>query len=482
MKSFPMFIKTTDRRVVIAGGGEQAAQKARLMLKTDAQIVLLADHLDAELQGLVTARRAVQTKGPINVQSFAGAAMVFIGTGCPGIDASLHAIAKAASVPVNVVDQPHLCDITTPSLVDRDPVVVAIGTEGTAPVLARGIKTQVEQLLDPSLGSFAALAGRMRGAVAQRVPRAQRRAFWAWAFRKAPWQAHKRGAERQAATLLKDAIQSGGAPKMPTQGSISLVGAGPGARDLLTLRAVERLQEADIIFYDRLVDPDVLELARRDAERVFVGKVVGATAWPQDRICSVIIAAAKQGKRVVRLKSGDPMLFGRATEELDAARHAGIPAEVVPGITAASATAATLKRSLTSRGETDTVVFSTGQKQKGAQAPDWHAHAKPGTTLAFYMAIGKSDEIATQLISQGLPASTPITIATDVSKSSQTVLETRLDTLVRDIAKHEITGCSILLVSFPHTIAAQSQGKSDTAHRFELLEKRAPAPYEAQRA
>jgi len=319
MKSFPMFIKTTGRRVVIAGGGEQAAQKSRLMLKTDARIVLLAPTLDGELQGLVDDGRAVQVTGPITQDSFAGAAMVFIATGCPAVDASLHAIAKASGVAVNVVDQPRLCDITTPSIVDRDPVVVAIGTEGTAPVLARGIKTQVEKMLDPSLGTFAALAGRLRGAVAQRVPREQRRAFWGWAFGGAPWSSHKRGGQRDAARMLKDAIAAGGAPDGDAAGNIALVGAGPGARDLLTLRAVERLQDADIIFYDRLVDPEVLELARRDAERVFVGKVVGASAWPQDKICDVMTAAAKSGKRVVRLKSGDPMIFGRAAEEIGAA-------------------------------------------------------------------------------------------------------------------------------------------------------------------
>lgn len=460
MKSFPMFIKTTNRRVVIAGGGEQAAQKARLMLKTDAQIVLLADHLDDELQGIVTEGRAVQTKGQISTHSFAGAAMAFIGTGCPGIDASLHGIAKAAGIPVNVVDQPHLCDITTPSLVDRDPVVVAIGTEGTAPVLARGIKTQVEQLLDPSLGSFAALSGRMRGAVALRVPRMQRRAFWGWVFKGAPWQAHKRGAEREAAKLLKDAIQNGQAPQESALGSIALVGAGPGARDLLTLRAVERLQEADIIFYDRLVDVDVLELARRDAERVFVGKVVGASTWPQDRICDVIVAAAKQGKRVVRLKSGDPMLFGRAAEEIAAAQTADIPVEVVPGVTAASAAAAALKHPLTTRGQTDTVVFATGQTQPGADLPDWCRHARPGTTLAFYMAVGKSAEIAANLIAQGLPVTTPVTIASSVSKPSQTVLDTQLDCLDRDMRRSGVTGCSILLISIPKG-AVDLDGRKD---------------------
>ena len=176
MKSFPMFIRTTGRRVVICGGGEQAAQKARLMLKTDATLVLAAPELDPELAALVAEGRAVHHAGAITPALFEGAAMGFVATGCPGLDAALHGLAKASGCPVNVVDRPDLCDLTTPSLVDRDPVVVAIGTEGTAPVLARQIKTQVEQMLAPNLGGLAALAGRMRGAVAQRVAPARRRA------------------------------------------------------------------------------------------------------------------------------------------------------------------------------------------------------------------------------------------------------------------------------------------------------------------
>ncbi|WP_144023218.1 precorrin-2 dehydrogenase/sirohydrochlorin ferrochelatase family protein, partial [Brevirhabdus pacifica] len=196
MHSFPMFIRTTGRRVVIAGGGEQAAQKARLMLKTDARLVLLAQELEPELASLVASGRAGLDQGPVTPDSFAGAAMVFVATGCPGLDAALHALAKAGGAPVNVVDQPALCDLTTPSIVDRDPVVVAIGTEGTAPVLARQIKTRVERMLDPRLGSFAALAGRLRQGVARHLPRAERRAFWRWAFAGDPWHLHRGGQER----------------------------------------------------------------------------------------------------------------------------------------------------------------------------------------------------------------------------------------------------------------------------------------------
>ena len=322
MKAFPMFIRTTGRRVVIVGGGEQAAQKARLLLKTDAELVLVAGTLEDELSALVVEGRTTHQTA-LNAAVFDGAAMAFIGTGCPGLDAAAHALAKSARCPVNVVDQPALCDLTTPAIVDRDPIVVAIGSEGTAPVLSRDIKTRLEQMLPQNIGGLAALAGRLRPSVEARVSRAARRALWAWVFKGAPREAWVRGNEREAARAIKDAIADGKAPGGEAKGHIALVGAGPGARDLLTLRAVQRLQEADVIFYDRLVDDEVLELARRDAERVFVGKHVGANAWPQDRINGVLVAEALKGRRVVRLKSGDPGIFGRATEEAAAAVGAG---------------------------------------------------------------------------------------------------------------------------------------------------------------
>ena len=447
MHSFPMFIRTTGRRVVIAGGGEQAAQKARLMLKTDAELVLLAPELDAELADLVATGRARQDGGRITPDSFADAALVFIATGCPGLDAALHALAKAGGAQVNVVDQPALCDMTTPSLVDRDPVVVAIGTEGTAPVLARQIKTQVEQMLDPTLGSFAALAGRLRGAVATGIARKDRRAFWHWAFAEAPWQMHRSGQARAAADLLKQTIRNRAVPE--AQGHIALVGAGPGARDLLTLRAVQRLQEADVIFYDRLVDPDVLELARRDAERIYVGKVVGAHAWPQDRICALIVAEAAKGRRVVRLKSGDPGIFGRATEELDAARAAGIAVEIVPGVTAASAAAAIMGQSLTERGRTDTLVLTTGRHCDDDAAETWADHAVPGTTLVFYMCVGAAPRIERALLAKGIAGDAAVTIAADMSKDGQRVLHTTLDQLAQGVSDSAITGNALFIMRLP---------------------------------
>lgn len=455
MKAFPMFIRTTGRRVVIVGGAEQAAQKARLLLKTDAALVLVAPTLEDELQALVQDGRATHATD-LSAQLFTGAAMAFIGTGCPGLDAAAHALAKAAHCPVNVVDQPELCDMTTPAIVDRDPIVVAIGSEGTAPVLTRDIKTRLEQMLPQTLGGLAALAGRLRPSVERRVPRARRRAFWAWAFKGAPRHAWARGQERDVARTLKSAIEAGGPPEQDSAGQISLVGAGPGARDLLTLRAVERLQEADVIFYDRLVDAEVLELARRDAERVFVGKHVGAHAWPQDRINHMIVAAARKGQRVVRLKSGDPGIFGRATEELDAARAAGVAVELVPGVTAASAAGAMLGRSLTERNVADTLVLTTGTGCASDPAPDSTRHSGPGTTTAFYMGVRHARRLACDLMQKGLPANAPVDIACDISKPGERHIATTLGTLAETLDRNHVTGCAVMLVTWPKPCAERS--------------------------
>lgn len=451
MKSFPMFIRTSGRRVVIVGGAEQAAQKARLILKTDATIVLAAKDLDAELQGLVNEGRAVHHDGLLTSETFESTALTFVATGCAGADAAIHAIARDAGALVNVVDRPELCDATTPSIVDRDPVVVAIGTEGTAPVFGRTIKTRIEELLPHRIGGLAALAGRLRGAVSDNLPRNTRRAFWSWVFNGAPFLLHKEGREAEAAELVKGAIEERRVPAGAGEGHISLVGAGPGARDLLTLRAVERLQEADVIYYDRLVDPGVLELARRDAERVFVGKEVGAHAWPQDRICSIIVAEAKKGRRVVRLKSGDPSIFGRAAEEMNAASAADVPIEIVPGVTAASAAAASLSRSLTERGETDTIILATGRCRPGDPAPDWASHMRPGTTIAIYMGVRSAADIAAELQKRGAPKNTPVDLACNVSLPSEKVLRTTLSNMALTLAKHEISGSTLIMVRFPKT-------------------------------
>ena len=462
MKAFPMFIRTSGRRVVIVGGGEQAAQKARLLLKTDATLVLVANALEDELSAMVIEGRAIHVTS-LSADVFDHAAMAFIGTGCPGLDASAHALAKAVRCPVNVVDQPDLCDITTPAIVDRDPVVVAIGSEGTAPVLAREIKTRLEQMLPQNIGGLAALAGRLRASVTRNVPRSERRAFWAWVFKGTPRTTWTRGKERDAARSIKAAVQAGSPPGGPTGGHISLVGAGPGARDLLTLRAVERLQEADVIFYDRLVDEEVLELARRDAERVFVGKHVGAHSWPQDRINQTIVAEARKGKRVVRLKSGDPGIFGRATEEIDAAKEANIPIELVPGVTAACAAGSALGQSLTQRDATDILVLATGTGSPNDPEPASIRMTAPGTTTAIYMGVRQAERLSKDMMNKGLPRDAQVEVVVDASKPGQRLLSATVGSLAATLQENDVKGCAILLLSWPKSLAPAQSSHPDFA-------------------
>lgn len=331
MKTFPMFLRMQDRRVVIVGGGEQAAQKCRLMLKTEAEIVIYAPALEAELADLNRSGRVAWQDGAIAPKDFKDTALVFLATGCPGADTSLHRLAKDAGATVNVVDQPDLCDALTPSIVDRSPVVVAIGTEGTAPVLARQIKTSVEELLEPRLGDLAAFAGRLRNQAALRLAPRARRDLWRWVFSGPARCAHARGAEREAMQMIKDAIV-GGAAALMSKGSVAIVDAGPGAKDLMTLRGVQRLQEADIIFYDQNIKSETLDLARRDAERVFLREADGCGRWPKAKSGGVIVAAALQGKRAVRLCSGQADVQALKTNLSEALREASVPFEIVPGV------------------------------------------------------------------------------------------------------------------------------------------------------
>lgn len=452
MKTFPMFLRMAGRRVVILGGGEQAAQKTRLMLKTEAEIVVAAPALEPELAALA-ARGRVRHVAEATPELFANAALAFVATGDRDADARLAAVARAAGVVTNVVDAPELCDAFTPSIVDRDPLVVAIGTEGAAPVLARQVRSAVEVMLEPRLGELASLAGRLRDEVAARVASERRRAFWAWAFSGAARRAHARGAEREAARILKDAIAAGGAGE--AGGFVSLVGAGPGARDLITLRGAQRLQEADVIFHDRLVEPDLLELARRDAERVFVGKAPGAVSWPQERINGVIVAAARAGKRVVRLKCGDPGVFARGAEEAAACDAAGVPWEIVPGVTAASAAAAEVGGFLTERGAYDSLVLTTGAARPGDAAPDWASLARPGVTLAVYMGVAAAGEIRAALLAAGAPAATLVEIVAEASTPRARTWRTTLGDLAETVAAEAVASPAILLVRLPKAAAAQ---------------------------
>ncbi|WP_298857828.1 siroheme synthase CysG [uncultured Sulfitobacter sp.] len=447
MKTFPMFFQMTDRKVVIVGGGEQAAQKTRLMLKTDAHIVVISDVLDDELAGLAALGRITQQGGEIRTRDFADTTLVFIATGCPGADSAIYAVAKAAGATVNVVDQPSLCDVITPSIVDRDPVVVAIGTEGTAPVLARQIKTQVEQMLEPNLGDLAALAGRLRASAAARLSPRLRRDLWRWVFGDAPRRSHARGAAREAAQMIKQAIETGDFGH-DTGGSVALVGAGPGAKDLITLRGVQRLQEADVIYYDRLVDPEILELARRDAMRVYVGKRPGCHSWPQEKITQTMVAAAKNGARVVRLKSGDPAIFARSLEEMEALRDAAIPFEIVPGVTAACGAAAAASQTLTERDAIDTLILTTGHLSGGYGVTDAVKDLSPGSCIALYMAVGAAENVSAHLSAKPGAADICVTIVANAQSEAQVIATCEIQSLSATLAHHGIKNTATIILKW----------------------------------
>lgn len=461
MKTFPMFLRMANRKVVIAGGGEQAAQKTRLMLKTQAQIVILADRLEDELVALAREGRITQQSGAITPQAFAGTALVFVATGCPATDACLHALAKAAGATVNVVDQPDLCDAITPSIVDRDPVVVAIGTEGTAPVLARQIKTQMEQMLEPRLGDLAALAGRLRDSAAARLAPRTRRDLWRWVFNDAPRQTHARGAQRDAAQMIKTAIHTGAFGTHSSGGSVALVGAGPGAKDLITLRGVQRLQEADVIYYDRLVDPEILELARRDAERVLVGKAPGCHSLPQEKITETVIRAAQRGQRVVRLKCGDPGIFARSCEEIAALKAADIPFEVVPGVTSACGAAAAAAEPLTERGEIDTLVLSTGHVMRGAQVPACVASIQPGTSICLYMAVCAAPALARHFDAKPFAAEISVTVVAHAQTPAQIMFQSDIGDLPQALQDHGIQDTAIITLKWRKSARAAATSEDE---------------------
>ncbi|MEL6577087.1 MAG: siroheme synthase CysG, partial [Pseudomonadota bacterium] len=445
MKAFPLFLDVAGRDVVIVGGGEQAAQKARLVAKTEAHMVLMAPELEPELADRVRSG-ARHVPSVVDNRSLATARLAFIATGCAGADAAISTVAKDLGTIVNVVDRPDLCDVTTPAIVDRDPLVVAIGTEGAAPVLARQVKTRLEEWLEPTLGAFTARAGALRPAVERTVPKEKRRAFWAWAF-KGPRRLFTSGNTAGAEAALEGAMAAGGAPE-GGEGLVSIVGAGPGAPDMLTLRAVSRLQEADVIFYDRLVDPAVLELARRDAERVYVGKAPGAHAWAQADIDAALVIAAQEGKRVVRLKGGDPGIFARAAEEAHALNVAGIPWELVAGVTAATAAAAETGMFLTERGAIRSITITTGQTQDGA-VPDWRCHAKPGNAVAFYMGVATAGRIAGDLLAQGVPAGTIVEIVENASRPTMRHFSTTLGELGETVRREDVSNPAVILLRWP---------------------------------
>lgn len=453
MKSFPAFHVLTARKVVIAGSGEAASRKARLAGAAGAEVVFVASGLDSGLVEEWRERAEFDAREP-SKELFDGAALAFIAVDDDGEAEFLAGLAKAAGVPVNVVDRHDLSDFITPSIVDRGEVVVAISTGGASPVLGRRIREKIEALLPQRLGALARFARSFRAVAASRVAPENRRAFWE-KFIDGPIAARVlAGDERGAREALIDFINRPQAAQ--ESGVVHIVGAGPGDPELLTLKALRLLQSADVILYDRLVGEEILNLARRDAVRLYVGKAKADHAVPQEEIERRLIEFARQGKIVVRLKGGDPFIFGRGGEELDAVKAAGIPVYVTPGITAATGCAASASMPLTHRGLSQAVTFVTGHgKDDGELDLDWRALAALGHTLVVYMGVGKADAIARNLIENGRAGTTPVAIIEKGTTAHEKILKGRLADLSVLVRAGDVEGPALLVIG---EVAAKANG------------------------
>jgi len=412
LNAFPVFMRVEGEAVVIVGGGDEALAKARLLSQSSAKLTIVSDHIEPELAAWIDANGAGHIAAAYSPVFIEGAVLVFAATGDAAQDRLISDDARRLGIPVNAVDRPELCDFFTPALVNRAPLAVAIGTEGAGPVLAQIVRSKIDRILSPSLGSLATLAASFRDGAEKLLPKGSpRRSFWNEFFSGAPARALENGEPEEARQAASVLLQRGAS----AEGHIALVGAGPGAEDLLTLRAQRHLMEADAIVYDALVPEAVVAMGRRDAERLPVGKRKGCHSKSQAEINDLLVSLGRNGKRVVRLKSGDPLVFGRAGEEMQALRDAGISYEVVPGVTAAFAAAADFELPLTLRGVTSSMVFTTGHDLKGKSLPDWAKLAISGATVAIYMGRSVAADVASRLIDAGLSPDTAVAVVENAS-------------------------------------------------------------------
>jgi uroporphyrin-III C-methyltransferase / precorrin-2 dehydrogenase / sirohydrochlorin ferrochelatase len=468
MRYFPVFADLDGADVLVAGGGEQAAQKVRLLARTGARIVVVAEAVCDEL-AVQGERGAIDLlRRAFRANDVRGRRLVYVATGDRALDAAVSRAAQARGVPVNVVDAPELSTFITPAIVDRSPVTVAIGTEGAAPVLAREIRARIEALLPANLGALAARAQALRECVAAAVtdPRARRR-LWERLLQGAFRRAVLAGTQDEAERILADELEDG---QRQHAGRVALIGCGPGDPDLLTLKALQRMQEADVLVIDRLVDPRILEYARRDAERIFVGKDPHGASTPQAEINRALVREAKAGKAVARLKGGDPFIFGRAAEEMAALQQAGIPVEVVPGVTAAHACAARIGLPVTLRERVRQFAVVTGATSDGLPDLDWEALAAPGAACAIYMGVGNAPVIRRHLLAAGADPGTPVVLVENGTRADERAAATTLDDLADCVTHLGFVGPAVIFVGLDWSDACIERPQSVAVYR------RTPAP------
>lgn len=445
MDYLPIFLDLKSKPVLLVGGGAIALRKARLLCRAGAMVEVVAPDIDAALEQLIGEHDGCVVVGDFKADDIDGKALVVAATDNQIINAEVSALCHARHLPVNVVDNPALCSFIMPSIVDRSPLMIAISSGGQSPVLARLLRSAIESMIPSAYGKLAEFVGRFRDVVKDKLGDERvRRHFWENVLEGPVGELVLAGKQSDAQTLLQQQLNT----TDPTGkvGEVYLVGAGPGDPDLLTFRALRLMQSADVVLYDRLVSQPILDKVRRDAELIYVGKARNQHALPQDDINTQLITLAKQGKRVVRLKGGDPFIFGRGGEEIEGLAREGIPFQVVPGITAASGCACYAGIPLTHRDYAQSVRFITGHLRDGTIDLEWDQLVSTTQTVVFYMGLIGLRVICAQLIAHGRSAGTPIALVEKGTTPQQRVITGTLKTLPDLVDRLEVHAPTLLIV------------------------------------
>lgn len=446
MNFLPVFMDLKGKHCLVVGGGEVAARKAALLLQAGAWVTVVADKFCNGVSALQEHDRIEQRTEPFTPSHLDDAVMVIAASENPELDRQVSEAAKLRHLPVNVVDQPELCTFIMPSIIDRSPLLVAVSTGGASPVLARLLRARLETLIPSSYGRLAVLAAKFRDQVKARFNApAARRMFWEKALQGPVAELVFSGREEAAAEVLQRMLDADAKADAPN-GEVYLVGGGPGNPDLLTFRALRLMQQADVVVHDRLVSREVLEMVRRDAQRIYVGKERDNHEMPQESINQLLVRLAQEGKRVLRLKGGDPFIFGRGGEEIETLAEHGIPFQVVPGITAASGVSSYAGIPLTHRDYAQSCVFVTGHLKDGSMDLDWDALARPHQTIVIYMGLLGLPMLCKELIAHGLPADTAAAIVQQGTTANQRVLTGTLETLPAITASAHLRPPTLIVV------------------------------------
>ncbi len=439
-------LRLQDQKVLVVGGGQVAVRKVDMLLRSGAIVRLVAQNLDPALTKTLTQTRHEILQRRFQPEDIDGVRLVVAATNDKAVNLQVYEEARQRFVPVNVVDNPAMCDFIFPSIVDRSPVIVAVSSGGNSPVLARLLRSRLETFIPSGFGNLAELLGNYREKVKQGIPSmSQRMRFWESVMNGPVAEQMMSGKKDKAEQLLDAALEQ--ADHIGTAGEVYLVGAGPGDPDLLTFRALRLMQQADVVLYDRLVSREILNMTRQDAEKIHVGKQRKQHTMAQQDISKLLVTLAQEGKRVLRLKGGDPFIFGRGGEEIQELAAAGVPFQVVPGITAASGCAAYAGIPLTHRDYSQSVRFVTGHLKNDTCDLDWKNLAEEAEqTLVFYMGLVSLPIICKELINHGMPSDKPIALIQQGTTPSQKVFIGTLATLPDIIASQEVQAPTLIIV------------------------------------